>query len=146
MRALSALHLLARRRWVEIGKRTSAVPTRHTVFKHRQRGAAYGAVAAIVEYNRQDGQILHGGYPMSNHRVSEHVGAVAKGRDHEIVRRSEFRTERCAKSPAESAGRPEREERAGLFARAMIRPQRVFVDDDGIFADRLADDTRQILR
>src|SRR5262245_62330023 len=83
---------------------------------------------------------------MSNHRVGKHVGAVTKGRDHEIVGRGEFRTKRCAESPSESACGPEREERARLFARAMIRPQWVFVDYDGVLADCFADDEGQIFR
>ena len=77
---------------------------------------------------------------MSDHRIGEHVGAVAKCRDHEVVGRREFCSERCAESPSKSACGTEREERARLFARAMVRPQRIFIDDDGILADRFADD------
>ena len=76
---------------------------------------------------------------MADHRIGEHVGAVAERGDDELVGRGEFGAERGAEAPAESAGGPEREERARLFARAMIRPQRIFVEDDGVLADRFAD-------
>ena len=83
---------------------------------------------------------------MADHRIGEHVGAVAERRDDEGVGRGELGAERGAEAPAEPAGRAEREERARLLARAMIGPQRIFVEDDGVLADRLADRARQIFR
>ena len=63
-----------------------------------------------------------------------------------LVGRGELCAERRAETPAEPAGRAKREQSAGLFARAMIGPQRIFVEDDGVLADRLADRARQIFR
>ena len=76
---------------------------------------------------------------MADHRIGEHVGAVAQRRDDKLIGRRQFCPERGAEAPAESAGGPEREKRAGLFARAMIGRKRIFVEDDRVLADRFAD-------
>src|SRR6188508_1439942 len=126
MGALRARHLLERRRWIEIGERAAIVLTGDAVLEHGQRGAAHGPVAAVVEYDGQYGKIMDGGDPMSDHRIGEHVGAIAERRDNKTVGCRKFGAQRCAESPSESARRSQREERVWLFARAMVRPQRVF--------------------
>ena len=87
-----------------------------------------------------------GGDPVPDHRIGEHVGAVAQRRDDKGVRRGELGAERRAETPAETAGRAEREEGARLLARAMIGPQRIFIEDDGVFAGHVTDRARQIFR
>ena len=89
---------------------------------------------------------MNGRNPVADHRIGEHVGAIAQRRDDEFVGRREFSAERCAEAPAQSAGGPEREKRAGLFARAMVGTQRIFVDDDRVLADSFADRMREIFR
>ena len=85
-------------------------------------------------------------HPMADGRIGEHVGAVAERRDDELVGRGELGAKRRAEAPAEAAGRSERIEGAGFFARAMVGAQRIFVEDDGVLADRFADAARQIGR
>ena len=60
-----------------------------------------------------------------------------------LVGRGELGAERRAEAPAEPAGRTEREEGARLLARAMVRPQRIFVEDDGVLARRASPMTRE---
>ena len=79
------------------------------------------------------------GDPVSDHRIGEHVGAVAERGDDEGVRRGELGAERGAETPAETAGGAEREQRVRLLARDLRRAQRIFVEDHGVGADRLAD-------
>ena len=141
-----ARHFLERRRRIEVGQRAAIGLAGGAVLEHRERGAAHGAVAAVVEHDSEDRQLVHGRNPVADHRIGEHVGAIAERRDNEFIRRREFRAERRAKAPAESAGGPEREKCARLFARAMIRPQRIFIDDDRVLADSLADRVREIFR
>ena len=61
-----------------------------------------------------------GGDPVADRRIGEHVGAVAERGDDEGVGRRELGAERGAETPAEPAGRAEREKRARLLARAMV--------------------------
>ena len=130
---------LERRRGRQIGEELAVVLARRAVLEHRERRAAHRAIAAVVEHDRQHRQVELVGDPVAHGRVGEHVGAVADGRDHELLRRRELGAERGAEAPAEPAGRREAVERAGLFARAMIEAQRIFVEDDRVVADRLAD-------
>ena len=76
---------------------------------------------------------------MTHRGVGEHVGAVADGRDYELLRRGELRAHRGAESPTEAARRREAVKRAGLFARAVLQAERIFVEDDRLAADRFAD-------
>ena len=81
---------------------------------------------------------------MPHRRIVEHIGAVAEHRDHKLFRRRELGAERRAEAPAEPAGGRQAVEGAGLLTRAMVLHQRVFIEDDGVAADDLADDAAEI--
>ena len=129
-RPAPARHFLERRARIEVGHEAAIGLAGDAVLEHRHGGAAHRAVAAVVEDDGEDRQLVHVRHPVADHRVGEHVGAVAERRDHELLRRGELGAERRAKAPAETAGGREAVECVGLLARAMLLPQRIFVEDD----------------
>ena len=59
MGALRARHLLEWRRGIEIGENAAIVLAGGAVLEHRERGAAHGAIAAVVEHDGQDRQLVN---------------------------------------------------------------------------------------
>ena len=145
--ALHARDLVVGRRRIEIGEQAAVVLAGDGVLEHRERGAAHGAVAAVVEHDGQDRQFVLGGDPVADGRIAEHVGAVAERGDDEGLSGAASLAPSAAPKPQPSppAG-PSAKKRARLLARAMVGPQRIFVEDDGVLADRLADGAREIFR
>ena len=137
MGALRARQLVVSRRRIEIGEPAAVVLAGGAVLEHRHRGAAYRGVAAVVEHDGEDRQFVFARDPVANGRIAEHVGAVAQRGDDELLGRRQLGAERGAEAPAQPAGGAEREQRARLLARAMVRPQRVFVENDGVLARAL---------
>ena len=83
---------------------------------------------------------------MPNHRIGEHVRAVAKRRDDEFVRRRKLGAQCRTETPAKPAGGAEREQRVRLVALDLRGAQGIFVEDHSIGTDGFADAARQIFR
>src|SRR5437588_3294119 len=68
MAALRAHQLLERRGGRQIGEELAVILARGAVLEHRKRGAAHGAVAAVVENDREHRQVELVGDPVAHRR------------------------------------------------------------------------------
>src|SRR6185437_11909352 len=147
-RLLDALAIAARgldeflegRRGLEIGKGHRVVLLlRDALLVHAEGRAAHRVVDRVVVDDSEHRQVMGLTHPMAGRRVGEHVSAVADRRDDQRVGPRQLCAERGAEAPAEAAGGARTKIGARLLTAAQILPRPIFVDEDRVGPDRLAE-------